>query len=73
MIKKFIFIILIILFAGGFVAYKISGGEKTQTPQPYMEVDKYSINLVDNPNGVITAQDKFRKNYAKNFMNDEKM
>ena len=45
MIKKFIFIILIILFAGGFVAYKISGGEKTQTPQPYMEVDKYSINL----------------------------
>lgn len=34
--------------------------------------DKYSINLVDNPNGVITAQDKFRKNYAKNFMNDEK-
>ena len=34
--------------------------------------DKYSINLVDNPNGVITAQDKFRKNYSKNFMNDEK-
>jgi Zn-dependent protease with chaperone function len=34
--------------------------------------DKYSINLVDNPNGVITAQEKFRKNYSKNFMNDEK-
>lgn len=34
--------------------------------------DKYSINLVDKPNGVITAQEKFRKNYAKNFMNDEK-
>ena len=34
--------------------------------------DKYSINLVDKPKGVITAQDKFRKNYAKNFMNDEK-
>lgn len=35
-------------------------------------VDKYSINLVNNPNGVITAQEKFRKNYSKNFMNDEK-
>ena len=34
--------------------------------------DKYSINLVDNPKGVITAQDKFRKNYYKNLMNDEK-
>jgi len=34
--------------------------------------DKYSINLVNNPKGVITAQDKFRKNYSKNFMNDEK-
>ncbi len=34
--------------------------------------DKYSINLVDNPKGVITAQDKFRKNYSKNIMNDEK-
>jgi len=34
--------------------------------------DKYSINLVDNPKGVITAQKKFRKNYSKNFMNDEK-
>jgi len=34
--------------------------------------DKYSINLVDNPKGVITAQEKFRKNYSKNFMNDEK-
>lgn len=34
--------------------------------------DKYSINLVDNPNGVITAQEKFRINYSKNFMNDEK-
>jgi len=34
--------------------------------------DKYSINLVDNPNGAITAQKKFRKNYSKNFMNDEK-
>lgn len=36
-------------------------------------VDRYSINLVDNPKGVITAQDKFRKNYSKNFMNDEKI
>lgn len=34
--------------------------------------DKYSINLVDNPIGVISAQEKFRKNYSKNFMNDEK-
>jgi len=34
--------------------------------------DKYSINLVDNPKGVITAQEKFRKDYSKNFMNDEK-
>jgi len=34
--------------------------------------DKYSINLVDNPKGVISAQDKFRKNYSKNFMNNEK-
>lgn len=43
--KKFIFVILIILFVGGFVVYKISGGEKIQTAQAYMEVDKYSINL----------------------------
>ena len=43
--KNFIFIIIIILFAGGFVVYKISGGEKTQTAQPYIEVDKYSVNL----------------------------
>ena len=34
--------------------------------------DKYSINLVDKPKGVITAQDKFRKNYSTNLMNDEK-
>ena len=34
--------------------------------------DSYSIKLVDNPKGVITAQDKFRKNYSKNFMSDEK-
>lgn len=34
--------------------------------------DKYSIMKVDNPNGVITAQDKFRKNYNKNLFNNEK-
>ena len=33
--------------------------------------DKYSINRVDNPRGVITAQDKFRKNYFKNPFNKE--
>lgn len=43
--KKFVFIIAIILFVGGFVVYKISGGEKTQTAQAYVEVDKYSIDL----------------------------
>lgn len=34
--------------------------------------DKYSIDRVDNPKGVISAQDKFRKNYYKNPFNDEK-
>lgn len=34
--------------------------------------DKYSIDRVDNPQGVITAQDKFRKNYDKNPFNEEK-
>lgn len=34
--------------------------------------DKYSIDRVDNPKGVISAQDKFRKNYYKNSFNDEK-
>ncbi len=33
--------------------------------------DKYSIDRVGNPKGVITAQDKFRKNYYKNPFNDE--
>lgn len=33
--------------------------------------DKFSINRVDNPKGVITAQDKFRKNYYKNPFNKE--
>jgi len=31
-----------------------------------------TVNRVDNPRGVITAQDKFRKNYYKNPFNDEK-
>lgn len=43
--KNIIFAVLAILLIGGFVAYKISGGEKTQTAQAYVEVDKYSINL----------------------------
>ena len=34
--------------------------------------DRYSINRVDNPRGVITAQDKFRKSHYKNLFNDEK-
>ena len=34
--------------------------------------DKYSINRVDNPKGVITAQEKFRKSHYKNPFNDEK-
>jgi len=34
--------------------------------------DRYSINQVDNPRGVITAQNKFRKNYFKNPFSDEK-
>lgn len=34
--------------------------------------DKYSISRVDNPKGVITAQDKFRNNYKDNYMNSEK-
>lgn len=34
--------------------------------------DKYSIERVDNPRGVITAQDKFRKNPYKNPFNDER-
>jgi len=33
--------------------------------------DKYSIEKVDNPKGVISAQDKFRKNYFKNPFNKE--
>lgn len=33
--------------------------------------DKFSINKVDNPEGVITAQNKFRKNYYKNPFNKE--
>lgn len=33
--------------------------------------DKYSISRVANPRGVITAQDKFRKNYFKNPFNKE--
>ena len=33
--------------------------------------DKYSIDRVDNPKGVITAQDKFRKAYYKNLFSDE--
>lgn len=40
-----IFAVLAILFIGGFVAYKISGDEKTQTAQAYINVDKYSISL----------------------------
>ena len=34
--------------------------------------DKYSIARVDNPMGVITAQDKFRNAYEKNLFNSEK-
>lgn len=34
--------------------------------------DSYSINRVDNPKGVITAQEKFRKNPFKNPLSDEK-
>jgi len=34
--------------------------------------DRYSINRVDNPKGVITAQNKFRNNYKDNFLNSEK-
>lgn len=34
--------------------------------------DKYSIERVDNPIGVITAQDKFRKNYKKSIFSNEK-
>lgn len=34
--------------------------------------DKYSIERVDNPKGVITAQDKFKNNKYKNPLNDEK-
>lgn len=34
--------------------------------------DKYSIERVDNPMGVITAQDKFRKNYKGGMFSNEK-
>lgn len=34
--------------------------------------DKYSIDRVSNPKGVITAQNKFRNNYQKNILNNEK-
>jgi Zn-dependent protease with chaperone function len=34
--------------------------------------DKYSIDRVTNPRGVITAQDKFRKNYNGNPFSDER-
>ena len=33
--------------------------------------DSYSINRVDNPRGVITAQDKLRKGYIKSLFNSE--
>jgi Zn-dependent protease with chaperone function len=34
--------------------------------------DMYSISRVDNPNGVITAQDKFRKGYKGSIFSNEK-
>lgn len=34
--------------------------------------DKFSIERVDNPKGVITAQDKFKKSQHKNFFSSEK-
>lgn len=34
--------------------------------------DMYSISRVDNPEGVITAQDKFRKNYKGSIFSNEK-
>ncbi len=34
--------------------------------------DMYSISRVDNPHGVITAQDKFRKNYNGSIFSNEK-
>ena len=34
--------------------------------------DKYSIERVDSPKGVITAQDKFRNAYNKNPFHSEK-
>lgn len=34
--------------------------------------DSYSINRVDNPKGVITAQAKFKKNYKSHLLNNEK-
>lgn len=34
--------------------------------------DMYSISRVDNPRGVITAQDKFRKNYKESIFSNEK-
>mgnify|MGYP001569994343 CR=1 FL=1 len=34
--------------------------------------DRYSIYLVDNPKGVITAQDKFRNAYNMNPFHSEK-
>ena len=34
--------------------------------------DMYSISRVDNPQGVITAQDKFRKNYKGSIFSNEK-
>ena len=43
--KNIIFAVIIVLFIGGFAFYKISGGEKTQTSQPYIEVDRDLINL----------------------------
>ncbi len=33
--------------------------------------DKFSISRVDNPNGVITAQEKFKKAYKSNFLNSD--
>jgi hypothetical protein len=36
------------------------------------QADKFSIERVDNPEGVITAQDKFRTAKYKNLFNSEK-
>ena len=64
--KMNLFLVLLFALLASFVCVQI-----IRWIIEYM-ADKYSIDKIDNPQGVITAQDKFRKNYDKNPFQDEK-